>query len=167
MELNATRKNFIKDKKCKVCGMYKDINLFYRRRTSIDGHYTLCKECYKKDVIDNKHRHLIHYREADIIRKRFNFKRLWQTKYYSMKRRINGLDRKSKSIGKELISLNEFLTWCYMTIDKFDSLYIKWVESGFKKGQSPSVDRIDNNVGYTLENMQWLTQSNNSKKSNK
>lgn len=43
-------------------------------------------------------------------------------------------------------------------------LHKKWVESGCEHKLAPSVDRIDKSKGYTLDNMQWLTVSENSKK---
>ena len=46
----------------------------------------------------------------------------------------------------------------------FDEIYEKWEESGFTRHLTPSIDRKNNNLGYTFDNMQWLTVSQNSKK---
>jgi hypothetical protein len=39
----------------------------------------------------------------------------------------------------------------------FDRLFQDWQNSGFEKDLSPSVDRLDNTVGYTLDNIQLIT----------
>ena len=46
--------------------------------------------------------------------------------------------------------------------ESFDKLYDDWVSSGFDKKLSPSIDRVDTSKGYTLDNMRWLTHSENS-----
>jgi hypothetical protein len=46
-------------------------------------------------------------------------------------------------------------------------LHTAWVDSGFTPKLVPSIDRIDNNKGYTIDNIRWLSKSDNSKKFNK
>ena len=43
-------------------------------------------------------------------------------------------------------------------------LYKNWVENNFDKKLSPSVDRINNNVDYKIENIQIITVLDNLKK---
>ena len=40
-------------KKCFKCGIEKEINEFYKHPMMADGHLGKCKECNKKDVIEN------------------------------------------------------------------------------------------------------------------
>lgn len=47
---------------------------------------------------------------------------------------------------------------------EFLRLFKLWQESNFDYGLVPSVDRIDNTKGYTIDNMQFLTHSDNSLK---
>ena len=46
----------------------------------------------------------------------------------------------------------------------FDSLYNKWKDSGFLSYLAPSVDRIDNSDDYKIDNIQFLTRQENSRK---
>lgn len=50
---------------------------------------------------------------------------------------------------------------------EFLRLYKQWQLSGFSHSLSPSVDRINNQEGYTLENMQIMTLGENSCKDKK
>ena len=36
-------------KECNICGVIKDIDLFYPKRESKDGHFNRCKVCMIKD----------------------------------------------------------------------------------------------------------------------
>lgn len=41
-------------------------------------------------------------------------------------------------------------------------LYDAWVVSGYKLRMAPSIDRINSEIGYILDNCRWLTQWENS-----
>ncbi len=47
---------------------------------------------------------------------------------------------------------------------KFLTQYKNWQKNNFKRKFAPSIDRIDNNKGYTLDNLQFISQSINSRK---
>ena len=49
----------------------------------------------------------------------------------------------------------------------FHNQYDKWVKSGYDKDVKPSVDRIEDNVGYTKDNIQITTWKINREKSYK
>lgn len=49
-----------------------------------------------------------------------------------------------------------FTDWC-LNNSIFISLYDKWVKSGYNTDLAPSVDRIENNIGYTKDNIQCVT----------
>ena len=70
-----------------------------------------------------------------------------------MARCIWGNQRKtSKHRGLPLpnYSSDDFVKWL-LNHESFEELYQKWVDSGYSRWASPSVDRIDNEKPYTLE----------------
>jgi len=70
------------------------------------------------------------------------------------------------STGKGILLRNEFMSWCYRNenYDIFIGIYNNWKENNFIHKLSPSIDRINNNIGYYQSNIQWLTLSDNSSK---
>jgi hypothetical protein len=96
----------------------------------------------------------------------------WKTKkgklmltYNNMKRRVDGYVKPHLYKGLPILDRESFYNWSGSD-DSFNELYNKWVESGYDRKLSPSIDRIDSSFGYVLDNIQWLTHSENSKKIN-
>ena len=138
--------------------------MFYHHPQMPDGRVGKCKDCNRKDVIKNRLKRKKYYDRYDTVRYRTNILRIWKHKYHSMWRRVNGLDKHTRSVGKGIISKSDFLTWCNKNKNTFMKLYKRWEKSGYKRKFAPSIDRINNNLGYEIDNMQWLTQSQNTKK---
>lgn len=159
------------NKTCSKCGEKKEVSNFYTHPETSDGYLNKCKECAKKDAILNRKNKNTYYKNYDKGRYQNNTERLFRHKYYMMKQRVLGKNKKHKYtvVGKNLCSLNDFLSWCYSknSMNQFIPIYQKWKDNKFVKKLSPSIDRINNNLGYEINNLQWLTQSNNSKKYNK
>jgi hypothetical protein len=65
--------------------------------------------------------------------------------------------------GKGLMSKEEFMRWAEQSKDSFNILFEAYEQSGFELRLAPSIDRIDPDKGYTLGNVRWVTQSENSK----
>lgn len=85
--------------------------------------------------------------------------------YRNMKSRIFGI-QKSKShlyIGKELLSKEDFYNWS-LGSEKFHQLFNEWKNSGYQRKLTPSVDRVNSCSGYSLDNMEWVTFSENSRR---
>lgn len=57
-------------------------------------------------------------------------------------------------------TLTEFRYWMYLQ-DDFEKLYNDWIESGYAKSLTPSVDRINNSLPYTLDNIRLMTWKEN------
>ena len=80
--------------------------------------------------------------------------------------------RRSKDISKpyikidELPTKDEFIKFA-LNSKQYVQLYEKWVASGYSWRLTPSVDRIDATKGYSLDNIQFLTRSENIAKGNK
>ena len=65
-----------------------------------------------------------------------------------------------KGYGELNFSLDDFKNWSE-GIENFHRLFQIWCFDDYSKESKPSVDRIDPTKGYTFENMQWLSWSEN------
>ena len=125
-------------KKCTKCKHTKDITHFHIKVSSFDGYSYMCKECtvkYKRTE-DN----LI----CDIYSKQLSHS-------------------KTRDMLPPSYNLNELRKWVYSN-SNFKELYSTWVASGYEKDKRPSVDRLDNNLGYTFDNIQLVTWYENNNK---
>ena len=88
--------------------------------------------------------------------------------YCNMQSRVLGILKHKRHLyeGKDILSREEFYEWALAT-PEFHRLFDGWVASGYKCGASPSVDRIDPTKGYVLSNMEWVTHSENSRRSSR
>lgn len=85
--------------------------------------------------------------------------------YRNMESRITGIQWHKKHLyeGKELLTRSEFYEWA-MSCPVFHKLFEDWEGSGYDRKLAPSVDRIDSKKGYTVDNMEWVTHSENSRR---
>lgn len=85
--------------------------------------------------------------------------------YRNMQSRVCGILKKKSHLykGLPILDRQEFYDWAMSSPD-FHTLFDSWVASEYKCGASPSVDRIDPKKGYTIDNMQWLSHSDNSRR---
>ena len=88
--------------------------------------------------------------------------------YRNMQSRVLGILKKKAHLyeGLSILPRRDFYDWAMSSSD-FHKLFDEWVASGYKCGSSPSVDRIDISKGYTLDNMQWLSHSENSSRASR
>lgn len=102
---------------------------------------------------------------------RYNFIKIWQRRYAHMKSRQEGRasHQSNGALGKPICTPQEFEAWCmdFENLQVFLMLYFEWAMNGFNRWDSPSIDRIDPNKGYSLDNLQWLTFAENCEKNNK
>lgn len=150
-------------KKCFICGGVKPIDDFYKHPFMSDGHLNKCKECTKKYMHSRQVSGAT--KESDQKRYRENPIRYQKHTWYSIKVRCTtAIKGHEKYLGREFLSLDEWMEWCKQTEEIFTPLYKNWAEHGYARKYAPSIDRIDNSRGYVLGNLQWLTQSENSRK---
>ena len=143
---------------CKDCKKEKELSEFYPRQGD-------CKNCYKTRVKRNRKQKLEYYRQYDKYRQRYSINRIYGHRYSMMKMSVQGRNAHKRSVeGKELCSRKEYNDWCKKNEKDFLILYKRWKRGGFERKLAPSIDRINNDKGYTIDNIQWLTQSENSKK---
>jgi len=106
--------------------------------------------------------------EAD--QRRYNMIRIWQKRYAHMLARQRGVasNQSAGAKGKPICSREEFFEWCkqFDNITAFMGIYFDWAANGFQRWDSPSIDRIDPNRGYEVDNLQWLSFGDNCKKNN-
>ncbi len=83
--------------------------------------------------------------------------------YRNMKSRVLGI-QKHKShlyLGKELLSKEDFYSFTLNDVN-YKNLFTNWVNNDFDQKLTPSIDRIDSDKGYVIDNMRWITLSENS-----
>lgn len=97
-------------------------------------------------------------------------RRYWKTingklmmTYNNMNRRVRGYAKPHLYNGLELCAREDFYNWS-LSNESFVLLYKEWVDSDYIKSLSPSIDRVDSSLGYTFENMQWITLAENSRR---
>lgn len=68
---------------------------------------------------------------------------------------------KPKYKNLDLISREEFKCWSKDREDLIE-LFKQWISKSNELRFRPTVDRIDSNKGYTINNIRWLSQRENS-----
>lgn len=74
--------------------------------------------------------------------------------------------RHIKNNYNKICDKNDFIEFAQQS-EKLKILYNDWVNNNFDRRKTPTVDRINNSIGYEFNNIQFLTKSENSAKGNK
>ena len=125
-------------KTCFKCEIEKEISEYYKHAQMLDGHLNKCKECTRLDVKNNSADYDL--TEKGVVRV------IYKTQVKNNRGRGFGLMPYSKK---------ELAAWLYK--NGFKDLYDKWVSCGYKKDSKPSVDRIDDLIGYSFKNIKLVT----------
>lgn len=100
------------------------------------------------------------------------FKRYEKTKkgflmraYRNMQSRILGIQKKKHHLyaGKSLLPREDFYAWANAS-NSFHHLFAEWETADHSRKLTPSVNRIDAEKGYEIGNLEWITHSENSRK---
>lgn len=155
-------------KTCSQCGVSKELTEFYGAPKNKDKLHKLCKKCYIANMLAFQATSE-NYRTYQHDRRYYNIKWIYGHRYNMLRNRATGYykNKKHSSIGKPVLTREEYDQWCKENETIFMKIHKAWEKSGFKKALAPTIDRINNNGGYTPENMQWLTMSDNTKKGTK
>lgn len=86
-------------------------------------------------------------------------------KYRNMLSRIKGIQKTKIHLyqDKQILSKNDFYVWAKSN-SNFMKLWQNYMKFGRKMGLAPSIERINPKLGYVLENMEWITHSENSRR---
>lgn len=146
--------------KCATCYIEKPESSFSNNPQNKNGLFSSCKEC--KNVMQKEYRARIKNRTTHKYEKTKNgfLVRL----YRNMKSRINGTQKKKSHLyfGKSILPKDTFYEWANNSL-LFNKLYSDWATSGYNRKITPTVDRINPEIGYEIHNMRWLTHSENSR----
>lgn len=143
--------------KCSKCQQEKDNSKYYK-------HSRICKECKKE-----------YQREI-----RFTTNNIWTRKYEKTKKgflvrmyrnmtsRVLGIQKKCIHLYGDLdiMSKQEFYDFA-LNNENFHKLFEQWENALYKRRLTPSIDRINAKFGYTLDNVQFLTLSENASKTSR
>lgn len=152
-------------KKCFRCSKILSFKYFYKHPQMGDGHLNKCKECTKSDVRENYKKNIEYYRGFDKKRQRQDINRILSHRYNSMRQRVEGRGIVNYRVGgMEILTKTDWNKWCQENMESFMEIYQAWEESGFNTKLTPSIDRIDPRIGYTYDNIQWLSKSDNCSK---
>lgn len=84
--------------------------------------------------------------------------------YGNIKRRVTtggNTDCPHLYVGKPVMPKDAFMVWSKNHPD-FLRLYKQWVTFNFDRKLTPVVNRLNSSLGYTLDNVEWITASQNS-----
>jgi hypothetical protein len=88
-------------------------------------------------------------------------------KYRNMLSRVNGIQKEKAHLykGLDILPKEDFYNWA-LSSEEYHKLFSQYENSKYDRRLAPTVDRIDSSKGYTMDNMRWLTHSENSKLGN-
>lgn len=128
-------------KKCKRCELTKPYDMFTKSPSNKDGFVTVCKPCKAE-----------------------------QNREYGRtpKGRLSFIFASQRGSSKErghpepTYSRKELYEWAYQ--NGYEDLHTSWADSGFQKDLAPSVDRLDDSRGYSMDNIRLVTWKENNDK---
>jgi hypothetical protein len=86
------------------------------------------------------------------------------TCYSEISRRVKTYDPlRPNYYGLEKCTKEEFI-YRFINDISFLKLFSSWKKHNYERKFAPSIDRINNKLGYTLDNLQFISQSQNSRK---
>ncbi len=129
-------------KECKICLEVKQLTDFANDKHGYLGRKAKCKACQKQIDIANS-RTLVGY-----------IRRLYNAHTSNSKARGYGYPDYNKQELKDWLTSN----------DEFNKLLKFWKANGYKTCDRPSVDRVDDYIGYTFSNIQIMTFRENREK---
>lgn len=149
---------------CRICKIEKPLDGFNKNaRYKKTGRDTLCRSCQVDLHKHSREKRPEYYKQFDKDRNRADEARIFYRRYMAMEIRV-----KKGHLGKRegLLSKHDFIRWCNENenLKRFRELQRLYINSNYDNKKKPTIDRIRNSVGYTLDNIQWMTWSDNARK---
>lgn len=119
---------------CSHCQQTKALIDFPKNAQTKDGYGYICKKCAVKSITERQRTLL------GLVKKIYHNQRMT-----------------TKKAGRPLPTYTEQELFDWMLTQGYESLWKTWVASGYNKWLSPSIDRKDNTISYTLSNIQLIT----------
>jgi len=129
----------MKDIKCKICNKKKPITDFYKHKFNKNGISGSCKLCDKEKVIN-----------------RYRTKTGLITHIYSNQKIVS----KQRNYSLPKYSKKELVDWLFLQ-EKFHLLFDNWVDSGYDRNLTPSIDRLDDYKPYSFDNIRIVVWEEN------
>ena len=126
---------------CRTCKVEKSLEQFPKNKSKLLGRDYACKVCVKDEQTI--------YRHSKIGVET----RMYNSQFSASKKRCMPMPTYTKE---------EFIIWLYN--NNFDILYSIWVESGYDKAIKPSVNRLNDYLPYTFDNIELITWDENLQK---
>lgn len=150
------------NKLCNNCGQIKDISQYKKHTSTKDRLSNFCRECtnlkqieYRKNVNDKCTKEYEKTYKGYLVRM-----------YRNMKSRVMGVQKEKCHLykGKEILPKDIFYEWA-LNNPNYKVLFDNYKDNGYNQKLAPSVDRINSSLGYTLGNIEFVTHSENSRRS--
>jgi hypothetical protein len=146
---------------CSICKENKGLEEYGKHKECRGGLMTYCKSCYNLKTRKLREKNNNTYTKKYEKTKNGFIMRM----YRNMKSRITGVQKAKYYLyeNKPLIIKEDFYAWAKNN-KQFDILFEAYKKSNYQMKLAPSIDRIDSLKGYSIDNMQFLTHSENSRK---
>lgn len=124
----------MEEKRCKECEDVKLVSNFYFNRLAKDGRSNTCSECAA------------------------NLKKI---KYRSLQGKAREIlkeqKKRSKKKGLPIPSYTIEELWRWLLQHNYKAMWQKWKDSNYKRALSPSINRLESDIGYSFDNIELIT----------
>ena len=145
------------EKECSCCGQFKANSEFNRIGR-------VCRTCCNARQRANRKQ------SGNVATRRYEktTRGFLMRTYRNMESRVKGIQWRKAHLyaGKSLLDRETFYQWSIHDV-AFTALFMRWGLAGYVRKLTPSIDRIDSSKGYELDNMRWVTHSENSRAGNR
>lgn len=145
-------------KTCSTCKTPKVLEDFHKKSSNIDGLDYDCKICANKKVRNRR----FNKENSDTKKYERTKKGKLVRTYRNMLSRVKGILKNKAHLyeGLEILDKEVFYKWS-LNDKEYNKIFNDWVDSDYNLKLSPSIDRKETNKGYTLDNIRWITFSEN------